>query len=139
MASSESDNCAQTGPDRRGILFGGASLLALLGISGSGHPAFAQQPQQNPAPSSGSKPNILVIMADDVGMWNLSTYHRGMMGGRTPNIDRIANEGALFTDYLVTSYLTSLRARRRSGRHTSMASDCDPRRLGAPGCLCVVQ
>ena len=110
MASSERDNCAQTGPDRRGILFGGASLLALLGISGSGHSAFAQQPQPNPAPSSGSKPNILVIMADDVGMWNLSAYHRGMMGGRTPNIDRIANEGALFTDYYAQQSCTAGRA-----------------------------
>ena len=45
------------------------------------------------------KPNIIVIMADDIGVWNVSAYHRGMMGGRTPNIDRIANEGALFTDY----------------------------------------
>ena len=38
-------------------------------------------------------------MTDDVGTWNVSAYHRGMMGGRTPNIDRIASEGALFTDY----------------------------------------
>jgi len=45
------------------------------------------------------KPNILVIMTDDVGVWNISAYHRGMMGGSTPNIDRIAKEGALFTDY----------------------------------------
>jgi hypothetical protein len=45
------------------------------------------------------KPNIVMIMADDVGTWNLSAYHRGMMGGSTPNIDRIAREGALFTDY----------------------------------------
>src|ERR1700758_4992176 len=44
------------------------------------------------------KPNIIMIMADDVGTWNLSAYHRGMMGGSTPNIDRIAREGALFTD-----------------------------------------
>ena len=44
------------------------------------------------------KPNILVIMADDVGMWNVSAYHRGMMGGRTPNIDRLAAEGGLFTE-----------------------------------------
>ena len=44
------------------------------------------------------KPNILVIMSDDIGIWNISAYHRGMMGGRTPNIDRIAREGALFTD-----------------------------------------
>ena len=46
-----------------------------------------------------TQPNILVIMSDDVGIWNLSTYHRGMMGGSTPNIDSIAQQGALFTDY----------------------------------------
>jgi hypothetical protein len=45
------------------------------------------------------KPNIIMIMADDVGIWNISAYHRGMMGGSTPNIDRFAREGALFTDY----------------------------------------
>jgi arylsulfatase len=44
------------------------------------------------------KPNILVIWGDDIGYWNLSCYSRGMMGYRTPNIDRIANEGMLFTD-----------------------------------------
>jgi hypothetical protein len=44
-----------------------------------------------------TKPNILVIWGDDIGIWNLSCYHRGMMGGRTPNIDRIAAEGAIFT------------------------------------------
>ena len=46
-----------------------------------------------------AKPNILVIMGDDIGCWNISAYNRGMMGYRTPNIDRIAGEGALFTDY----------------------------------------
>ncbi len=40
------------------------------------------------------KPNILVIFGDDIGMYNISAYHRGMMGGSTPNIDRITNEGA---------------------------------------------
>ena len=44
------------------------------------------------------KPNILVIFGDDIGIWNLSCYSRGMMGYRTPNIDRIAAEGILFTD-----------------------------------------
>ena len=51
------------------------------------------------SPMGKKPPNILVIMSDDVGIWNISAYHRGMMGGRTPNIDRLANEGALFTDY----------------------------------------
>ena len=45
------------------------------------------------------KPNILVIWGDDIGFWNLSTNNMGMMGYPTPNIDRIANEGAKFTDY----------------------------------------
>ena len=45
------------------------------------------------------KPNILVIMGDDIGYWNLSYNNRGMMGYQTPNIDRIANDGMIFTDY----------------------------------------
>jgi arylsulfatase A-like enzyme len=55
-------------------------------------------------------PNIVVIMGDDVGIWNLSTYHRGMMGGSTLNIDRIASEGALFTDYYAQQSCTAGRA-----------------------------
>lgn len=57
-----------------------------------------------------AKPNIVVIMADDVGIWNVSAYHRGMMGGSTPNIDRIAKEGALFTDYYAQQSCTAGRA-----------------------------
>jgi arylsulfatase A-like enzyme len=49
--------------------------------------------------TAADKPNILVIWGDDVGQSNISAYTRGMMGYRTPNIDRIANEGILFTDY----------------------------------------
>ena len=57
-----------------------------------------------------SKPNIIMIMADDVGIWNISAYHRGMMGGSTPNIDRLAREGALFTDYYGQQSCTAGRA-----------------------------
>jgi len=65
------------------------SLLAsLTAIMVAGAPASAQQ----------QKPNILVIMGDDIGYWNISAYNRGQMGYRTPNIDRIANEGAIFKD-----------------------------------------
>jgi arylsulfatase A-like enzyme len=60
--------------------------------------------------TAGRPPNILVIMSDDVGIWNISAYHRGMMGGRTPNIDRIASEGALFTDYYAQQSCTAGRA-----------------------------
>jgi arylsulfatase A-like enzyme len=62
------------------------------------------------AQTAAKPPNILVIMADDVGIWNLSTYHRGMMGGSTPNIDKIADEGALFTDYYGQQSCTAGRA-----------------------------
>jgi arylsulfatase A-like enzyme len=50
-------------------------------------------------PSTGKKPNILIIWGDDIGQTNLSCFTKGMMGYRTPNIDRIANEGMIFTDY----------------------------------------
>jgi arylsulfatase A-like enzyme len=63
------------------------------------------------------KPNIVVIMADDVGVMNISAYHHGMMGGRTPNIDRIANEGALFTDYYAQQSCTAGRAAFILGQH----------------------
>jgi arylsulfatase len=59
---------------------------------------------------SGGPPNILVIMTDDVGIWNIGAYHRGMMGNRTPNIDRIADEGALLTDYYAQQSCTAGRA-----------------------------
>ena len=52
-----------------------------------------------PLQAAATKPNILVIMSDDVGITNLSAYSRGMAGYQTPNIDRIANEGLHFTDY----------------------------------------
>jgi arylsulfatase len=86
----------QIGLWKRFVGCSGFLLLALLSSTGV---AAAQD-----------KPNILVIMADDVGMWNVGAYHRGMMGGSTPNIDRIANEGALFTDYYAQQSCTAGRA-----------------------------
>jgi arylsulfatase len=56
------------------------------------------------------KPNILVIWGDDIGMYNISAYHRGMLGGKTPNLDRIANEGAMFTDHYAQQSCTAGRA-----------------------------
>jgi arylsulfatase A-like enzyme len=64
-------------------------------------PAIAQQPK---------KPNILVIMGDDIGMWNIGAYHRGMMAGKTPNLDQLAKEGMLFTDYYAEASCTAGRA-----------------------------
>ena len=51
-------------------------------------------------PKKTDKPNILVIWGDDIGIANLSCYSHGLMGYQTPNIDRIAKEGMLFTDFL---------------------------------------
>ena len=63
-----------------------------------------------PAAAQQKKPNILVMFGDDVGYWNVSAYNRGMMGYRTPNIDRIAEEGVLFTDYYAEQSCTAGRA-----------------------------
>jgi arylsulfatase len=67
--------------------------------------------------ATGKKPNILVIFGDDIGPWNVSAAHRGMMGGRTPNIDRIANEGAMFTDAYAQQSCTAGRAAFILGQH----------------------
>lgn len=56
------------------------------------------------------RPNILIIWGDDVGMWNISAYHRGMMGGETPNIDRLAEQGMLFMDHYAHASCTAGRA-----------------------------
>jgi len=56
------------------------------------------------------KPNILVIWGDDIGMYNISAYHRGMLGGKTPNLDRLADEGAMFTDHYAQQSCTAGRA-----------------------------
>jgi len=64
-----------------------AVLGILVGVALIATPAVAAK-----------KPNILITWGDDIGYWNISAYNRGMMGYRTPNIDRIAKEGVIFTD-----------------------------------------
>ena len=59
---------------------------------------------------SGNKPNVLVIWGDDIGTENISYHNRGMMGFKTPNIDRIAKEGVFFTDYYGQQSCTAGRA-----------------------------
>ena len=63
------------------------------------------------------KPNILVIWGDDIGWDNISAYNHGMMGYQTPNIDRIANEGAMFTDWYSQQSCTAGRAAFILGQH----------------------
>jgi Sulfatase len=83
------------------LIFYAVTFTAILSTAGS--PALSQQPSTAPAPSTAGtlakKPNILMIMADDIGWSNVSAYNLGIMGYRTPNIDQIAKEGAIFTDW----------------------------------------
>jgi len=76
------------------------------------------------------KPNILILWGDDIGYWNISAYNQGMMGYKTPNIDRIAKEGALFTDWYGQQSCTAGRAcfiTGQSGFRTGML------KVGLPG------
>ena len=62
------------------------------------------------AQAADKKPNILILWGDDIGGFNISAYNLGMMGYKTPNIDRIANEGVMFTDYYAEQSCTAGRA-----------------------------
>ena len=63
-----------------------------------------------PSSAQTKKPNIIVIMGDDIGIWNIGAYSRGMMAGRTPNLDKLAKGGMLFTDYYAEASCTAGRA-----------------------------
>ena len=104
---------------RRNILLAGTSLAAATAINAVDRTlvAQAQQPQQPSAPS-GSKPNILVIWGDDIGLANISAYSHGLMGYQTPNIDRIAKEGMMFTDYYAEQSCTAGRSSFITGQCT---------------------
>jgi arylsulfatase A-like enzyme len=82
--------------------------LGVAGVAAAGLlTAAALKAQQG---GQQQKPNIIFIMGDDIGMWNISAYSRGMMAGRTPNIDTLAQQGALFTDYYAQASCTAGRA-----------------------------
>ncbi len=92
--------------------------VAMLGIAGGVAFATGTMPAQaQTAPAQGQKPNILVIFGDDIGWSNISAYNMGMMGSRTPNIDRLAKEGAIFTDYYGQQSSTAGRAAFITGQH----------------------
>jgi arylsulfatase len=82
------------------------------------------------AEAADKKPNILVIWGDDIGTWNISHNNRGMMGYKTPNIDRIAREGVAFTDYYAQQSCTAGRAAFISG---SAPVRCGMTKVGLPG------
>jgi arylsulfatase len=84
------------------LTYGSALVIAsFVAVTVAVTPASAQQQQQ---------PNVIMIMGDDIGIWNVGAYHRGMMAGRTPNLDQMAAEGMLFTDYYAEASCTAGRA-----------------------------
>ena len=97
-------------------------LLTTISVAAiTSGPAVAQQQQ---------RPNIVIIWGDDIGQSNVSAYSRGMMGYQTPNIDRLANEGVMFTDYYAEQSCTAGRASfltGQSGLRTGMT------KVGLPG------
>src|SRR5271167_346248 len=83
------------------VLSHGLSLLtATAALLGAGGPLQAQE----------KKPNIIVIMGDDIGWFNIGAYHEGIMSGRTPNLDKLASQGMRFTDYYAEASCTAGRA-----------------------------
>ena len=93
----------------------------------AGTSASAQAPQ--------AKPNILFIMGDDIGWMQPSIYHRGLMVGETPNIDRIGNEGAIFMDYVAMQSCTSGRNAFFTGMYPLRTGMIPPQLPGSPSYL----
>jgi arylsulfatase A-like enzyme len=133
---------APGGFSRRNLLLSGTTLAATAAVAGGPYgDALAQQRPAQPAPAqpsapagtaaaTGRKPNILVIFGDDIGQSNISAYTFGLMGYKTPNIDRIAKEGVMFTDYYAEQSCTA-------GRSTFITGQCTLRtglsKVGIPG------
>ncbi|WP_103871366.1 arylsulfatase [Bosea lathyri] len=112
---------------RRRLLLACAALAAVVtaGALDLSTPAYAQT---TPAPAG--KPNILVIFGDDVGQSNISAYTHGLVGYKTPNIDRIAKEGMLFTDYYAENSCTAGRSTFITGQSCLRTGLC---KVGIPG------
>jgi arylsulfatase len=92
---------------------GKTALVVLACLAAS--PAWPEPPASKPRPAAAApveqkKPNIVIIWGDDIGQSNVSAYSKGVMGYKTPNIDRVANEGVIFTDYYAEQSCTAGRA-----------------------------
>src|SRR5262245_64817542 len=100
-------------------------LTALAMATGITPPAVAKQ----------QKPNILFIMGDDIGWMQPSIYHQGLMVGETPNIDRIGNEGAKFSDYYAEQSCTAGRNAFFTGMNPLRTGMIPPQLPGSPSYL----
>jgi len=105
-----------------------AALLPVVALLLAAPVVRAQAPAQ-------AKPNILFIMGDDIGWMQPSIYHRGLMVGETPNIDRIGNEGAIFMDYLAMQSCTSGRNAFFTGMYPLRTGMIPPQLPGSPSYL----
>src|SRR3989441_1179013 len=118
---------------KRNLIHNGLSLLVATAALFSA--VVSAQAQDSPTPSSGAagkKPNILFIMGDDIGWMQPSCYHRGLMVGETPNIDRIASEGGMFMHYYAEQSCTAGRNAFFTGMHP-LRTDMIPPQL--PGSI----
>ncbi|KRE03786.1 arylsulfatase [Bosea sp. Root670] len=106
-------------------------FLAAVGlVVGLGLSALPAQAQPAPSPPSSARPNILVIFGDDIGQSNISAYSHGLVGYKTPNIDRIAKEGMMFTDYYAENSCTAGRSTFITGQVCLRTGLC---KVGIPG------
>ena len=116
MSSSDGENKPgkkDAAVNRRNILLAGTTLAASAIASGK---AIELAQAQQSSTGSGRQPNILVIMGDDVGWFNIGAYHQGIMSGKTPNLDKLAAEGMRFTDYYAEASCTAGRANFITGQ-----------------------
>ena len=113
--------------NRRAMLLGGTVAAATMAVSVQD--AAAQAAARVEA-STGKKPNIVIIWGDDIGLTNISAYSFGMMGYRTPNIDRVAREGVMFTDYYAEQSCTAGRAAFLTGQSVFRTGNS---KVGLPG------
>jgi arylsulfatase len=126
---------------RRDMLKGAGGLaLGALGAARGGQPAAAAALVQDATPAStptvsGDRPNIMFIMGDDIGWMQPSIYHRGLMVGETPNIDRIGQEGAMFTDYYAEQSCTAGRTAFLTGMNPLRVGMLLPEIPGSPSYL----
>ena len=112
MSSHHSQAKRQRAASQRRLKRGGplaSVVLAVIALSASVL-TMAAQAQPQPPTLTGHRPNILVIFGDDIGRSNISAYTFGVMGYRTPNIDRVAHEGMMFTDYYAEQSCTAGRS-----------------------------
>jgi arylsulfatase A-like enzyme len=112
-AKADKSGLAEQTLNRRNVLLGTTTLAAATALGAAARVGVAQAQQPS---ASGRPPNILVIMGDDVGWFNIGAYHQGIMSGKTPNLDKLASDGMRFTDYYAEASCTAGRANFITGQ-----------------------